>query len=108
MIHEYQFSIDSIDAANKATHTTYAEDSICNGLAKGRRMLDKLFKDGALTAELWLMGDPADGRRSFSARCDASDFVHVDDGKQWQTRSWRLLRCRPFLERLRSGRQPPR
>lgn len=64
MIHEYQFSIDSIDAANKATHTTYAEDSICNGLAKGRRMLDKLFKDGALTAELWLMGDPADGRRS--------------------------------------------
>lgn len=33
MIHEYQFSIDSIDAANKATHTTYAEDSICNGLA---------------------------------------------------------------------------
>lgn len=45
MIHEYQFSIDSIDAANKATHTTYAEDSICNGLAKGRRMLDKLFKD---------------------------------------------------------------
>lgn len=27
MIHEYQFSIDSIDAANKATHTTYAEDS---------------------------------------------------------------------------------
>ena len=39
MIHEYQFSIDSIDAANKATHTTYAEDSICNGLAKGRRML---------------------------------------------------------------------
>lgn len=27
-------------------------------------MLDKLFKDGALTAELWLMGDPADGRRS--------------------------------------------
>lgn len=25
MIHEYQFSIDSIDAANKATHTTYAE-----------------------------------------------------------------------------------
>ena len=38
MIHEYQFSIDSIDAANKATHTTYAEDSICNGLAKGRRM----------------------------------------------------------------------
>lgn len=65
MIHEYQFSIDSIDAANKATHTTYAEDSICNGLAKGRRMLDKLFKDGALTAELWLMGDPADGRRVF-------------------------------------------
>lgn len=64
MIHEYQFSIDSIDAANKATHTTYAEDSICNSLAKGRRMLDKLFKDGALTAELWLMGDPADGRRS--------------------------------------------
>lgn len=58
MIHEYQFSIDSIDAANKATHTTYAEDSICNGLAKGRRMLDKLFKDGALTAELWLMGRP--------------------------------------------------
>lgn len=64
MIHKYQFSIDSIDAANKATHTTYAEDSICNGLAKGRRMLDKLFKDGALTAELWLMGDPTDGRRS--------------------------------------------
>lgn len=25
-----------------------------------------------------------------------------------ETRSWRLLRCRPFLERLRSGRQPPR
>lgn len=40
MIHEYQFSIDSIDAANKATHTTYAEDSICNGLAKGRRMVN--------------------------------------------------------------------
>ena len=64
MIHEYQFSIDSIDAANKATHTTYTENSICNGLAKGRRLLDKLFKDGALTAELWLSGDPADGRRS--------------------------------------------
>ena len=53
MIHEYQFSIDSIDAANKATHTTYTENSICNGLAKGRRMLDKLFKD---VVELELYG----------------------------------------------------
>lgn len=39
---------------------------------------------------------------------DVVNIDYVDDGKQWQTRSWRLLRCRPFLERLRSGRQPPR
>jgi len=64
MIHEYQFSIDSIDAANKATHTTYAENSICNGLAKGRRMLDNSTAGGALTAERGLRGAPADGRRS--------------------------------------------
>lgn len=41
----------------KETVETF-EDSVCNGIPKGRRMLKKAFEDNAECAEFWLHGDP--------------------------------------------------
>ena len=43
----------------KETVETF-EDSVCNGIPKGRRMLKKAFEDNAECAEFWLHGDPND------------------------------------------------
>lgn len=45
----------------KETVETF-EDSVCNGIPKGRRMLKKAFEDNAECAEFWLHGLPCMSR----------------------------------------------
>lgn len=75
----------------KETIETF-EDSVCNGIPKGRRMLKKAFEDNAECAEFWLHGDPNESgeyRRSvlvFAFDMKDHDTVSYFVGQKWHTK----------------------
>lgn len=75
----------------KETVETF-EDSVCNGIPKGRRMLKKAFEDNAECAEFWLHGDPNESgeyRRSvlvFAFDMKDHDTVSYFVGQKWHTK----------------------
>ena len=88
-----KFEFTTYDAEHQKEKTGTFEDSFCNGIPKGRRMLKEAFEKNIDCAEFWLCGDPKeDGDYRRSILVFAFDKVNAKEVSYFVHQHWKTLK----------------